>query len=72
MLSIYMELIDDECLEVCFEEHRKLKLGLLCLNCDSVYVYCHKISINHSSLDIQVTLNVNLAYIYTLPSRCRR
>jgi len=37
VMSIYLELVDDLCLETCFEMHRKLKLGLLCLNCDSVY-----------------------------------
>jgi hypothetical protein len=37
MTSIYLELLDDIVLDIAFEMHRKLKLGLLCLNCDSVY-----------------------------------
>jgi SAGA-associated factor 11 len=32
-----MELVDDVCLDVCFEAHKNWKAGLLCLNCDSVY-----------------------------------
>eukprot|EP01118_Nematostelium_gracile_P014462 TRINITY_DN5641_c0_g1_i1.p1 TRINITY_DN5641_c0_g1~~TRINITY_DN5641_c0_g1_i1.p1 ORF type:complete len:161 (-),score=34.29 TRINITY_DN5641_c0_g1_i1:14-496(-) len=37
MMSIYLELVDDICVETCFEMHKKLKRGQLCLNCDSVY-----------------------------------
>ena len=37
MSTIYLELLDDIVMDVCFEMHRKLKLGLLCLNCDSLY-----------------------------------
>jgi len=37
LLTVFLELLDEICLEVCFEMHKKLKLQLLCLNCDSVY-----------------------------------
>jgi len=35
--SVYMELVDEICFELCFEMHKNLKLGYLCLNCDSIY-----------------------------------
>jgi len=36
LMSVYLELVDDICLETCFEMHKKVKLGLLCVNCDTV------------------------------------
>lgn len=37
MTSMYSEIVDELSEEVCFEMHRKLKLGLMCVNCESMY-----------------------------------
>jgi len=36
LASIYLDLIDDATLEVCYEMHKKAKSGLLCVSCDSL------------------------------------
>lgn len=58
-MGLYLDQIDDICLEVCFEMHKKLKCGLLCIECDSEFsdIICkpgHDI-FGHTQSDIQNT-----------------
>mmetsp|Transcript_26452 Transcript_26452/g.37243 ORF Transcript_26452/g.37243 Transcript_26452/m.37243 type:complete len:268 (-) Transcript_26452:20-823(-) len=34
IMGLYLDQIDDICLEICFELHKKLKCGQLCVDCD--------------------------------------
>jgi len=42
VLEIYTEILDEISTEVCFDIHKQLKLGSLCLNCDSVLDFVDK------------------------------
>jgi hypothetical protein len=34
VLSVFVEVMDELCLEICQEVHRKIKTGNFCVNCD--------------------------------------